>query len=127
MITKEFLAQGWVKQEIISRLNYNAETGSLTWAERDCTSFYESKVGKEVGCVFVRDGYVNKTLTLEIKGRKVTLVVARLCWLVQIGDWPKHTIDHVDRDPLNNKWENLRDVTQGVNNQNKCKVYKKRT
>ena len=126
MKTKEFLAQDWVKQEIISRLNYNPETGSLTWASRDCKSFDPTRVDKEVGYVFVKDGYINKTLHMEIKGKRVMLVVARLCWLVQTGDWPEHTIDHIDRDTLNNRWDNLRDVTQSVNNQNKSKKYKKR-
>lgn len=119
MNTKEFLAQDWVKEEIISRLNYNPETGSLTWAERDCAFFDKSRVGEEVGCSWNQNGYVQKTLQLEIKGRRVNLVVARLCWLVHTGDWPKYTVDHIDRDSLNNKWSNLRDVTQKVNNSNK--------
>ena len=127
MNTKEFLTQDWVKREVINRLNYDPETGSLTWASRDCKFFDKERVGKEVGYVFVKDGYINKTLHMEIKGKKVVVVVARLCWLVQTGDWPKHTIDHIDRDTLNNKWDNLRDVTQSVNNQNKSRVYKKRT
>jgi len=125
MKTKEFINQDWVKEEIISRLNYNPETGSLTWAERDCPFFDKSRVGKEVGNSWDTDGYINNTLLLEIKGRRVHIVVARLCWLVHTGDWPKYTIDHIDRDPLNNKWDNLRDVTQKVNNSNKG-PYKKR-
>lgn len=126
MNTKEFLAQDWVKQEIISRLIYNPETGSLTWASRDCKFFPKDRVGKEVGCIFLKDGYVNNTLSMEVKGRRVVLVVARLCWLVQTGDWPEHTIDHIDRNTLNNRWDNLRDVPQSVNNQNKSKRYNKR-
>lgn len=48
---------------------------------------------------------------------------SRLAWLKYTGDWPENTVDHIDRDPWNNKWDNLRDVTQAVNNQNKS-VYK---
>lgn len=125
MNTKEFLQQSWVKKEIINRLDYNPETGDLTWAERDCRYFDKSRVGKKVGYNWSVDGYVNYTVPMEIKGRRVKLVVARLCWLVHTGDWPKHTIDHIDRDPLNNRWGNLRDVSQAVNNQNKG-PYKKR-
>lgn len=126
METKEFLTQDWVKQEIISRLNYNPETGSLVWASRGCKFFDGERVGKDVGYTFIKGGYTNKIVSMEIKGKKVSLVVARLCWLVQTGDWPKNTIDHIDRDSLNNKWDNLRDVTQCENNQNKSSVYKKK-
>jgi hypothetical protein len=125
MNTKEFLRQEWVKEEIIKRLDYDPDTGRLTWSKRDCHYFDKTRAGKDVGYSWSLDGYVNNTLTMEIKGRKVKLVVARLCWLVYTGDWPKNTIDHIDRDSLNNKWDNLRDVPQSINNQNKG-PYRKR-
>ena len=59
------------------------------------------------------------TLYLKKKGRAVGFSVARLCWLVQTGDWPEHTIDHINRDPWDNRWCNLRDITQKENNFNK--------
>ena len=34
------------------------------------------------------------------------------------GGWPNQTIDHIDGDPTNNKWDNLRDVSQQTNNRN---------
>jgi hypothetical protein len=125
MKTEEFLQQEWVKEEIIKRLDYKPNTGRLTWSERDCPYFDKSRVGKDVGYSWSVNGYINKTLLMEIKGRRVSLVVARLCWLVYTGDWPEHTIDHIDRDPLNNRWTNLRDVPQSVNNQNKGPYRKK--
>ena len=35
------------------------------------------------------------------------------------GHWPVHQVDHINRDPSNNRAWNLRDVTPRVNNQNK--------
>lgn len=125
METKDFLSQSWVKQEIIARIDYDPETGILTWSDRDCPYFDKSRVGKQVGYSWTSKGYTNNTVRMEIRGRKVTLVVARLCWLVHTGDWPEYTVDHIDRNTLNNKWDNLRDVPQSVNNQNKG-PYKKR-
>jgi hypothetical protein len=42
----------------------------------------------------------------------------RLAWLYMTGEWPKHEIDHIDGNPSNNCFSNLRDVPRGVNQQN---------
>ena len=120
MTRDEFIQQQWVKDEIISRLDYNPDTGSLTWAERGFKWFDENKAGQEVGHKWVsKDGYKNHTMKLEIKGKSYTYIISRLCWLVQTGDWPEHTIDHINRDSWDNRWCNLRDITQKENNFNK--------
>lgn len=42
----------------------------------------------------------------------------RLIWLYVHGEWPNHQIDHRDGDRANNRLNNLRDVTQSVNQHN---------
>ena len=42
----------------------------------------------------------------------------RVAWYLMTGGWPNQTIDHIDGDPTNNKWDNLRDVSQQTNNRN---------
>lgn len=126
MKTKDFIQQQWVKDELKSRLQYDPETGDLTWKARGIPWFDRRFEGKAVGQKWVdKYDYKNATTTLEVKGKKFSVVTSRLCWLIQTGDWPKHTIDHINRDPWDNRWENLRDVPQGVNNQNKG-FYRKR-
>jgi len=46
----------------------------------------------------------------------------RLAWLYMAGAWPSGVIDHMNGDPSDNRWSNLRDVTQAENNANRRKV-----
>lgn len=42
----------------------------------------------------------------------------RVVWLVHYGQWPQHSIDHIDGNKQHNAISNLRDVPQAVNAQN---------
>jgi hypothetical protein len=50
-----------------------------------------------------------------IKVDGVSLYAHRAAWAYMTGSWPKEYIDHIDGDHLNNKFENLRDVSQSAN------------
>ena len=45
----------------------------------------------------------------------------RLAWLYVEGYMPENEIDHIDGDPSNNKWKNLREVSHTCNMRN-CKI-----
>ena len=68
-------------------------------------------VGDVVGCLG-NDGRLHSQVD-----RKIYLN-HRLIWLWHKGYFPEHEIDHIDRDKLNNRIENLREVTRTCNLRN---------
>jgi hypothetical protein len=69
------------------------------------------KNGKRVGSINSR-GY----RTVRFEG--VTQRFHRLMWLYVHGEWPKHTIDHINGIKTDNRLANLRDVERRLNQQN---------
>lgn len=64
------------------------------------------------------DGYV----TLRIDGPEY--LAHRLAFLFMNGSWPNGDVDHIDGDPSNNRFANLRIVERSVNMQNIRKAHK---
>jgi len=91
------LTQEILKQEVI----YNPETGD----------FFRRKNGKKIGTITKR-GYI--TVYIEGKNRKAH----RLAWLYMTGNFPVYEIDHKDKNPSNNKFSNLRDISHTGNTAN---------
>lgn len=93
--------------------DYAPDTGILT---RRITTSSRAMKGMKVGCKN-RDGY----LLVNIKSPDGSRLhyVHRIIWLWMTGEWPLGVIDHIDRNPSNNKLENLRDVSYSTNLHNR--------
>ena len=89
-------------------LEYSADTGDFTFR----FSRGGSREGSVAGSV-LKDGYVRISIDYRIYSAH------RLAWLYVNGSWPAGDIDHVDGDPSNNRFANLRDVSRAENNRNK--------
>lgn len=89
-------------------LNYSRLTGVFTWrvtrgrAVAGTLAGWRDKVTQR-NCIGI-DGHNYRA--------------NRLAWLWITGEWPLFEVDHIDTDPSNDAWLNLRDVTTGVNHQN---------
>jgi len=90
-------------------LNYNPETGELRWRigsrRRPAGELAGTSSKKEKGRINV--GFQGKTYKAHI-----------LIWVCQTGEWPTHQIDHINENPFDNKWGNLRAATKSQNMQN---------
>lgn len=98
------------KSYLDKRFIYDPHTGILTW-----------KVmfpGRTAGTI-TRSGVPFVKLHLE----KLDFKAHRLIWVMQTGERPssKMHIDHIDGNPLNNKWDNLRICDAKRNCQNSKK------
>lgn len=106
-------------------LDYDPETGVLTWkprvpdmftdgghsAEHTCSLWNSKHAGKKAGKKH-KEGYI------EIWVNRVPYKAHRLAWVWMTGEWPVEQVDHENLDRSHNKWTNLRDATHGENMRN---------
>jgi hypothetical protein len=96
------------QRELKQYLEYNPITGIFVWKIRRNGRV---RAGQQAGMIGPR-GYRVITLNRKIYREH------RLAWLYMYGVWPT-IIDHINRNPIDNRIENLREVTRSQNQQNR--------
>jgi hypothetical protein len=96
------------QDELKEQFNYDPETGLFTRIK----SKGGRPIGEVAGCLR-SNGY----LYLMVNFKSVSC--HRAAFLFMIGEFPKGQVDHVNRDKTDNRWANLRDVSQSENERNK--------
>lgn len=86
-------------------LSYNPETGNFSW--RPGHKLFGYRAGTTL-----QAGYTQ----ISIDGKFYR--ASRLAWFYMTGKWPEFEVDHIDRNPANDKWDNLREVTGTQNKEN---------
>lgn len=92
------------QEELKTWVAYDPETGIVT----------RLRHGRRVGVGSVVGSKKNGGLEARVNGNRV--LVHRMIWFYMTGEWPE-VIDHINRDPFDNRWCNLRNCTQA---QNRC-------
>lgn len=93
-------------------LRYDPQTGEFVW-------LVSTRNGVSAGDVA---GYRMKLGYKQIKINGENYRAHRLAWLYMTGNWPSKFIDHIDGNPFNNKFENLREASTEINRQNQRKA-----
>lgn len=110
-------------------LTIERETGRIFWRERSadyfasderCAAWNARYAGTEAFLGVDKDGYLQGTIFNK------TYKAARVVWAYFTGKWPDGMIDHENRDVKDNRFDNLRDVTNQLNQRN-CGLRKDNT
>lgn len=109
-------------QTALDIYRYDPVSGEIFWADDIPEKYFDSThryrqnnsrcAGKLINCL-ESNGYI------QVRWKGKQYMAHRVIWLMTKGVWPTNHIDHKDHDRTNNRENNLRDVTQGVNNAHK--------
>jgi hypothetical protein len=101
-------------ERLLELLAYDPATGVFTRRVDVGGRAKRFKAGTVAGCVDRSVGYVRIT----VDGRH--LWAHRLAWFYVHGAWPLGQVDHINRERVDNRIANLRDVPQAINLQNRA-------
>lgn len=96
--------------------SYRLDGDDLVWARNGTRGV---KSGDRVPAYKNSSGYY--TVKVNVKPRK-TMLLHRVKWVVAYGECPNGDVDHINRDPSDNRLENLRLASRS---QNKINSHKK--
>ena len=97
------------------RKHFYYKDGVIYW--KHC--FFKNLVGKEAGNVGINTHHRIHQKRHLIHFNNRTYYRSRVVFLYHHGRWPMPTCDHINRDTLDDRIENLREATLSVQNKNK--------
>lgn len=111
-------------------LRCEPETGKLFWRERSVDLFTDGKQSANHNCAAWNAKFAGKEAFTSVGSHgyyqgaifNSPHLIHRVIWAMVNGEWPSDQVDHINGDKLDNRPENLRDVTSQENLRNQ-KMY----
>jgi len=115
-------------------IDYDSETGVLTWKARSSHLFIGNEQSPEHSARIWNVKYAGKPALKSKNGNGYfhgaifgqTLTAHSVAWAINYGSWPEHGIDHINGVKGDNRIANLRDVPDAENAKNQ-KLNKRNT
>jgi len=99
----------YTKEQLALLLAYVPEEGAFYWLVDN--KHPRARKG-------MRAGRINSLGRAQIGIERKQVFVHKLVWLFETGVWPTEMIDHINGDPLDNRFKNLRLSNHKLNGQN---------
>lgn len=116
MIAKDDIGLGYLSQ----CLKYLPGPGSIYWQHRPFHHFGSAQAWKRWNTMYAHSvAGTNKDGYLRIGIGNSLYYGHRLAWALHHGEYPEGEIDHINRNRLDNRIMNLREVSHAQNMQNK--------
>jgi hypothetical protein len=92
--------------------------GLLYWKRRPAEHFKRKQKDRAetLAGTVTAQGYTRVCIAKD--GKRHYLLAHRIIWMLHHGAWPTQIIDHINRNPSDNRIENLRDVANDENLRN---------
>ena len=107
--------------ELRSILDYEPETGAITWVWRPREHFASDAIFKTWNSKYAgRPALASLNANGYLRGRVsgVPVLAHRIAFLVSYGRFPNGDIDHINGNRVDNRLENLREVSRSENMKN---------
>lgn len=105
-------------EELKQYYKYLPDTGELILIKSRCNAD-KQKLNKPIGSL----GGPERRRTWVVKHKGKSYYISRIAWLLMTGKDPGLLlVEHKNRNPKDNRWENLRLATEAENNYNKIFV-----
>lgn len=109
-----------------SLIDYDAETGILTWKARTPDMFRSTRQAPEHSCKIWNAANAGRPALATKNGNGylhgaifgVTVTAHSVAWALHHGRWPTYGVDHENGDRTDNRIGNMRDVPDAVNAKN---------
>ena len=92
-----------------SILHYDPHKGEWPWTWLVTKNHKSAMKGDLAGTIEQHGNY------LKIRINRKEYPSSNLAWLYMTGKWPTKLVDHKDRNSMNDRWDNFREVTHSQN------------